>query len=95
MKSPVQSLSDSDQTEGTLSPALVPQFRRIPAPNSEKNQDFMEASDDDDELLEINVSNPLCIRNKKRRVVLSSATNSDTQSDEDQKVRAKTEVSQL
>ena len=42
MKSPVQSLSDSDQTEGTLSPALVPQFRRIPAPNSEKNQDFMD-----------------------------------------------------
>ena len=78
MKSPVQSLSDSDQTEGTLSPALVPQFRRIPAPNSEKNQVFMEASDDDDELLEINVSNPLYNSNKKSRVVLSSASNSDT-----------------
>jgi hypothetical protein len=46
--SPVQFLSDSDQTEDTLSPA----------PNSENNQDFMEASDDDDDLLEINVSNP-------------------------------------
>ena len=78
MKSPVQSPSDSDQTEGTLSPALVPQFPRIPAPNSEKDQDFMEASDDDDELLEINVSNPLCNSNKKSRVVLSSASNSDT-----------------
>ena len=38
----------------------------------------MEASDDDDELLENKVSNPLCNSNKKSRVVLSSASNSDT-----------------
>ena len=76
----MQSLSDSDQTEGTLSPALVPQFRRIPAPNSEKNQDFME---------------PAVYKEQEKKSCFKLCFKLRHKSDEDQKVRAKTEVSQL
>ena len=85
--SPVQFLSDSDETEENLSPALVPQFRKLPGVNSANNELIMEPSDDDDDFLDINVSNPLGNTNKKRRVVLTSPSNSDTETDEDQKLQ--------
>jgi len=64
--SPVQFFSHSDETEENLSPALVPQFRKLPGVNSANNELIMEPSDDDDDFLEINVSNPLGNTNKKK-----------------------------
>ena len=76
--SPVQFLSDSDATEDNLSPALINPFQKLPA----SKQTYQHNSSDDEDSLHINVSNPVL---KKRRVLLSSPSNSDTDTDPEQK----------
>ena len=73
--SPVQFLSNS---EDNLSPALINPFQKLPA----LKQTYQHNSSDDEDSLHVNVSNPLL---KKWRVLLSSPSNSDTDTDPEQK----------
>ena len=84
--SPVQFLSDSDATKENLSPASINPFQKMPASKSTYQPHFTDVhSSDDEESLNINVTNPLLYSKKKRRVLLSSPSNSDTDTDPEQK----------